>query len=171
MSGKRIVLVAALLLAGCTADRPAAAPASPAPATTPPASLAPAATGCGKAPETGPLPTWARAGFSDDGAGVPHVFGRKGDILGVLFGRTLSAPPAADRNNKILWVSRLPLIPSDPLKITATLDGTAETADRTVPGGPGPSIVDLPKPGCWHLALAWSGHTETIDLTYQAPTR
>jgi hypothetical protein len=168
MSGKRIVLlVAALLLAGCTAGKPAAAPATTAPAASP----APGETGCGKAPETGPLPAWARSGFSDDGSGVPHVFGHKGDILGVLFGQTLHSPPAPDRNNKILWVSRLPLIPSDPLKITATLDGTTETADRTVPGGPGPSIVDLPKPGCWHLALAWSGHTETIDLVYRAPTR
>jgi hypothetical protein len=158
-----------LLLAGCTADRPAAAP--PSPPASPAASPPPSATGCGTAPDTGPLPTWARAGFSGDGGGVPHVLGRHGDILGVLFGHKLSAPPARDVSNKILWVSRLPLIPSDPLKITARLDGTAETVDRTILGGPGPSIVDLPQAGCWHLRLAWSGHTETIDLTYQAPTR
>ena len=169
MFGKRFLLVAALLLAGCTAEKPAAAPPSPAPSAT--VASAAAATGCGAAPETGPLPTWARAGFSGDGGGVPHVLGRHGDILGVLFGRKLSAPPAPDVSNKILWVSRLPLIPSDPLKITAKLDGTTETADRTILGGPGPSIVDLPKPGCWHLRLAWSGHTETIDLTYQPLTR
>jgi hypothetical protein len=166
MSGKRILLVAVLLVSGCTADPTTAPPPSPQPSPSPAA-----AAGCTTAPATGPLPTWARAGFTGDGGGVPHVLGRHGDILGVLFGGRLSSPPAPDVSNKILWVSRLPLIPSDPLKITATLDGTAETADRTILGGPGPSIVDLPKPGCWHLSLAWSGHTETIDLTYQPLTR
>jgi hypothetical protein len=157
MSGKAFLLLVALLAAGCTADNEASPPATP----------TPSATGCGSAPQTGPLPVWARTGFSGDGAGVPHVFGRDGGILGVLFGGTLSAPPAPDRSNKILWVSRLPLTPGDPLKITARLDGTTETADRTVAGGPGPSLVDLPRPGCWHLSLAWSGHTDAIDLTYQ----
>jgi hypothetical protein len=36
-----------------------------------------------------------------------------------------------------------------------------------VGGGPGPSIIDLPQAGCWHLALKWSGHTDTMRLTYK----
>jgi hypothetical protein len=145
----RFVLVAALLASGCTSADPRPEP-----------------TGCGSAVQTGPLPTWARSGFSDDGAGAPHVFGTHGDILGVLFGGTLSAPPAPDRSNKILWVSRLPVTPGGSLEITARLAGTAETVQQTIPGGPGPSGVDLPRPGCWHFTLAWSGHTDTMDLTY-----
>jgi hypothetical protein len=149
-----IVLIAALLMSGCTAAR-----TSPEPM--------PRASGCGSVAETGPLPEWARSGFSDDGSGVPHVLGRQGDILGVLFGGTLSSPPAPDRSNKILWVSRVPITPGGSLEITANLDGTAETVHQTVHGGPGPSGVDLPRPGCWHFTLAWSGHTDAMDLTYQ----
>jgi hypothetical protein len=141
-------LVAVLLLSGCTADDPA------------PAACAPAVV-------TGPLPEWGRAGFGPGDIGIPHALGRDGAILGVLFGRPLSAPPAIDHSNKILWVSRLPLTPGDPLRITARRDGTGETVAREVAGGPGPSIIDMPAPGCWRLTLTWSGHTDTMDLTYE----
>jgi hypothetical protein len=147
----RFVLIAALVVSGCTA-----------------ADTRSAETACGSAVRTGPLPTWARGGFSGDGAGVPHVLGRQGDILAVLFGGTLSSPPAPDRSNKILWVSRLPATSGDSLEITAQLDGTTETATQTIPGGPGPSGVDLPRPGCWHFTLVWAGHTDTMDLTYES---
>jgi len=156
----RLVLIAALLVSGCTAADTTAKARPPAPA-------ASRATGCTSQTQTGPLPTWARAGFSGDGAGVPHVFARQGDILGVLFGGTLSSPPTPERSNKILWVSRVPVTPGGSLEITATLDGTTETARRTVAGGPGPSGIDMPKPGCWHFALTWSDHTDTMDLTYK----
>jgi hypothetical protein len=145
-----VLAVAGLLPAGCGAE--AAPPA------------------CAPAVSTGPLPAWARAGFSDDGSGVPHVPGRGDAILAVLFGAPLRAPPAAGRSNKILWVSRLPVTPGDPLRITARQDGGG-TAEREVTGGPGPSVVDLPAPGCWRLTLSWSGHTDTLDLDYARPSR
>jgi hypothetical protein len=153
MSVKQIGAVALLLLsvAGCT-DR--AKPVSA------------AQTGCGSPVVTEALPTWARTGFSDDGSGTPHVVGRSGDILGVLFGNPLSAPPAPGRGNKILWVSHFPPTTGDTLHISATRAGTSEKVERQVDGGPGPSIVDLPAPGCWHLSLRWSGHLDTMDLTY-----
>lgn len=146
----RFALIAVLLLGGCTATDTEPEPAA-----------------CSSDVQTGPLPEWARGGFSDDGAGTPHVLGRKGDIIAVLFGRTLSSPPALDRSNKILWVSRVPVTPGGSLEITAQLDGTSETAKQTVPGGPGPSGVDMPRPGCWRFTLAWSGHTDEMDLIYQ----
>jgi hypothetical protein len=37
---------------------------------------------------------------------------------------------------------------------------------RTVAGGPGPSIVDLPAPGCWRLTLRWAGRADQVDLAY-----
>lgn len=37
---------------------------------------------------------------------------------------------------------------------------------RTVSGGPGSSIIDMPAPGCWNLLLAWSGHTDSMAITY-----
>ena len=158
--GTRLVLVLAVLVSGCTA----AGPARPAPA--PQASVALPAASCGSPVLTGPLPEWARGGFSFDGAGVPHVAGRRGDIMAILFGGTLSAPPAPDRNNKILWVSRPEVVLGDPLVIVARRDGAAGEVRREVAGGPGPSTVDLPEPGCWRLTLTWSGHSDTLDLTY-----
>jgi hypothetical protein len=58
------------------------------------------------------------------------------------------------------------VVPSSTLKIHATLDGTSTVANRHVDGGPGPSIIDLPKAGCWTLDLRWSGHTDTVRLEY-----
>ena len=152
----RLVAITVLLVSGCTAK-----PSAPSPS----AASNPAPP-CGSAIRTDALPAWARAGFSDDGSGIPHVFGSAGDILGVLFGNPLTAPPRPDLANKILWVSRLPVTPGDPLRITARLDGTAETESLAVTGGAGPSIIDLPRAGCWRLTLDWSGHTDTMDLTY-----
>ncbi len=120
------------------------------------------------------LPTWARTGFSDPQPRAPYVLGQRGDIIAILFGQPLTAPPAGDHNNKILWVSGPQIdgttttAPPD-LRIVATLADGTETVTRTVAGGPGPSIVDLPRAGCWHLTLRWSGHTDSLDLAYAAP--
>jgi len=54
------------------------------------------------------------------------------------------------------------------LLIKATLAGSTRTVTVSVPGGPGPSIVDLPAPGCWTLHLTWSGHTDELKLRYVA---
>ena len=123
---------------------------------------------CPAVVQTGSLPTWARGGFTPANQTIAHVVGAKGDIAGVLFGFPLTSPPRADRSNKILWASRPQVEVGSDLKIHATLDGTSTVANRKVEGGPGPSIVDLPKPGCWTLDLQWSGHTDTIRLNYVA---
>ncbi len=128
----------------------------------------PAQAACVTKIETGALPVWARAGFSGDGSGNPHVFSKNGDMLGVLFGDPLKAPPAADHGNKILWVSRLPITTPSDFTIVAKLDGTGETVQPEVGPAPGPSIVDLPRPGCWRLTLRWSGHEDSMDLTYSS---
>ena len=38
--------------------------------------------------------------------------------------------------------------------------------DRLLADGPGPSIVDLPSPGCWSLDLTWGSHHDHLDLAY-----
>jgi hypothetical protein len=158
-----LALLLALLVSGCTAGRTAAGP-SPAPQ--PPPVAEPAV--CGSPVLTGPLPEWARGGFSFDGAGVPHVLGRRGDIAAILFGRRLTAPPRPDASNKILWVSRIEITaPGQTLVIDARRDGSADVVRREIGSGPGPSIVDLPAPGCWRLTLTWAGHTDTLDLIYE----
>jgi hypothetical protein len=101
---------------------------------------------------------------------MPHVTGEAGDIVAILWAPrdALHSPPLQDRSNKILWVSRVPLAAPDPLIIRATLAGSTRTATVSVPGGPGPSTIDLPAPGCWTLHLSWSGHTDELRLRYVA---
>ncbi|WP_231930419.1 hypothetical protein [Micromonospora coriariae] len=155
-----------LLLTACTTAGGAATPVD-APTST---ASATAAAGCGARIETGSLPDWADAGFRGD-TRIPHVFGAQGDIVAVLFAHPLAQVRQDKSNNKILWVSRRAPTLSEatspkPLEITATLDGTDTRVIREVAGGPGPSIIDMPRAGCWHLELRWSGHTDTMDLVY-----
>jgi hypothetical protein len=167
MTKRAVLLVMVLLLAGC-----GAAPAGPAvPSGAAPAARARSApAGCAYDVRRDVLPAWARAGFTDPSpSGTPYVLSSRGDILGVLFGYPLTTPPrSSGPDNKVLWVSRVPVDRPATLRITARQDGAADPETREVAGGPGPSIVDLPRPGCWHLTLTWSGHTDNLDLFYDA---
>jgi hypothetical protein len=132
----------------------------------------PGSSGCVDHVSKALLPTWARAGFSDPEPRAAYVRSREGSIVAILFAQPLTSPPSADHNNKILWVARpLPSASTssvqDPaLHITASLTGDPPTVRRVVPSGPGPSIIDLPKPGCWHLTLRWEGRTDVLDVAY-----
>jgi hypothetical protein len=132
------------------------------------------ADACASAVVYGSLPTWARSGFNPPGGAWPHVLGASGDIVAVLWARhdPLVTPAPPDRNNKILWVSKLPVPVGSTLAITARrlMGGTAvgPVQSRTVAGGPGPSIIDMPTAGCWQFTLRWSGHTDMVDLPYAA---
>jgi hypothetical protein len=112
------------------------------------------------------LPPWARRGFTEAEPRMPYVLGARGDIAAILFGNPLAAPPRPNLANKILWVSRASTGTGDPLIIEARLDGSRTVVTRTVPGGPGPSTIDLPHSGCWHLTLTWGQRTDTLDLRY-----
>jgi hypothetical protein len=120
------------------------------------------------------LPTWSRAGFSDPKPVMPHVLGRSGSIVAILWANhdPLVSPPLETRNNKILWVARapLPVFKTTTLYIAAQrMVGTHRVGSRVsriVRGGPGPSIINLPSAGCWRLALTWAGHHDSLDLRY-----
>jgi hypothetical protein len=119
--------------------------------------------------DRGVLPEWARAGFGDAEPEAPHVVGRSGEIVAILFGDPLTAPPPADHNNKILWVGQRMERASDLVITAQRMEGTTavgEAVGRSVAGGPGPSIIDLPVAGCWRLSLAWGGVSDTMDLSY-----
>ena len=115
------------------------------------------------------LPEWARTGFSDPEPAMPHVLGDQGDMVAILWGlhHPLAAPPAADRNNKILWVARIGAA-AGPLQIRATSEDTGHIVRRTVGSAPGPSIIDLPSPGCWSFDLSWGRHHDHMQLGYAA---
>jgi hypothetical protein len=152
MLGPIVVALCGLLLAGPAAARPVAAP-------------------CASDVRTAVLPTWARAGFSDRKPTMPYALGASDRIAAIVFGYPLLSPPGKTRNNKILWVSHSAVRPLSDLKIRAQrmvgARAVGPAVTRTVIGGPGPSIIDLPASGCWRLALAWSGKTDTLDLTYR----
>jgi hypothetical protein len=124
-----------------------------------------ARSACAGAVVTSALPPWARAGFSPNAYVNPHVTGASGAIIGVLFTDPLRSPPAPGTSNKILWIAKDP--GSRQLLIRARLEGSDQVVTRTVPGGPGPSIIDMPAPGCWQLTLTWSTHTDTTALPYE----
>ena len=125
---------------------------------------------CHSVVRQGVLPTWARTGFSDPRPRLPHVLGRSGEIAALVFGYPLRSPPAKDRGNKILWVSRREVKALSDLRIHAQrMDGrrrVGRPVTRVVVGGPGPSGINLPAPGCWRLTLRWSGRTDELDLRY-----
>ena len=164
-----LLAVGVLPVAACTGNGQLSARASAAHAG---AARAGAVTsnGCAGQPPVSPLPVWARAGFSPADQAMPHVLGEAGNIVAILWAKrdALHSPPLQDRSNKILWVSRLPLTGPGPLVIKATLAGSARTAAVSVPGGPGPSIIDLPMSGCWTFHLRWPGHTDELKLRYVA---
>jgi len=149
--------IAGVLAAGAAAVAPAGAGSSTAPV-------------CHSVVHHGVLPTWARTGFSAPRPRLPHVIGRSGEIAALVFGYPLRSPPAKDRGNKILWVSRRAVRPLSDLRIRAQrMDGrrrVGRPVTRVVVGGPGPSGIDLAAPGCWRLTLRWSGRTDQLDLRY-----
>ncbi|GAP47463.1 uncharacterized protein SAZU_2200 [Streptomyces azureus] len=129
-----------------------------------------AAGSCRPAVKQGSLPSWARKGFPRD-VSQRHIVGDQGDIAAVLFGYPYHAPAAEGRENKILWVAKetegtAGMGPDDRLTIKASLAGTNEVVTRSVTGGPGPSLIDMPKPGCWKFSLSWAGHSDSLDVEY-----
>ena len=167
------VLLGVLLLAGCTAGTSPAPLASTTPAAGPTASAAASATpglACTADYTPHPLPTWATAGFNPPTTPMPYVLSDNGDIVAILWADhdPLLSPPATDQNNKILWVPRVSSPVGAPLLIQATLAATGQTVMRTVDGGPGPSIIDMPAAGCWSFDLTWGVHHDHLELEYAA---
>lgn len=127
---------------------------------------------CSPGVRTAVLPPWARSGFSEPQPRSAQALGQSGEILAIPFSDHLQSPPAKGVSNKILWVSRLPVGPGSNLRIAAQrMVGTAKIGApvaRIVLGGPGPSIINVPFPGCWRVSLHWSGHSYSVDLRYEA---
>jgi hypothetical protein len=164
-----VLAVAVVPRLGATAHRQ---PAPTPPAATSHAPATAAATQVWRCPQplnTDPLPTWARAGFSDPAApGVPHVIGSGGRIAAIMFG-PLRAPESKTISNKILWVTKVSADPS-PLEVIATLHSSREVIRQEYPSGPGPSYLELPDPGCWDLSLTWNAGTQHDELSlYYGP--
>ncbi|MGA9762685.1 MAG: hypothetical protein WBQ14_09700 [Gaiellaceae bacterium] len=120
----------------------------------------------------GTLPVWARGGFHPPTQHVPHVVGASGKITAILFAYPLRSPPPRDHRNKILWVARVtPNLGADLLISAQRMTGQTKVGspvERTVKGGPGPSIINLPAAGCWRFSLRWGSASDSVDLAYVA---
>lgn len=163
--GLALILLGGWALTGCSATTPTPLPAP----SSPPISTrtsSPAAFVC-TGPTVSPLPEWARSGFSPPDQPVSHFLAVGGHVVAVPFGWPLRAKQPAGRANKVLWVADLST--GGPLVIQARRESDTEVVRREVPGGPGPSIIDLPGQGCWQLDLSWPGGTDRIYLRYLRP--
>ncbi len=56
---------------------------------------------------------------------------------------------------------------SGPLRIEGRLAAGDEPV--VIESVTGPSYLDLPSPGCWHLDLTWDGGTDSVDIAVSAP--
>jgi hypothetical protein len=72
------------------------------------------------------------------------------------------------QNNKILWGVQDSAGGAGSADHQGYARGRHAHGAVSVPGGPGPSIIDLPAPGCWTFHLSWSGHTDELQLRYVA---
>ena len=130
-----------------------------------------AADACASGITYGVIPVWARSGFT----GTPkmhYVLGHGRKVVGLVFAYPLSSPPPPGQGNKILWVAHTPDASGAALHLKAVrMLGTrtvGASVRRVVAGGPGPSILNLPKPGCWRLTLSWAATQDTLDVRYLA---
>jgi hypothetical protein len=124
---------------------------------------------CGTPVLRGQQPGWlVDAGAANNPRDVPFVIASPPLAAGFLFGYPLTAG-RTNPSNKILWVVGKPRASSS-LDITARSEGVSVKESVPPDSGPGeiyPSIVDVPRAGCWHIELRWAGNTAALDLLYR----
>ena len=112
-----------------------------------------------------PPPDWTAPAHPP--ADTRWVVSQNGYVVGMLF----SDPPRAGRENKILWIVKLPRY-GFPLQMRATpLGGRASISFTPVPpdSEPGeiyPSTVSVPAAGCWALTLSWGAVRDTVVVPF-----
>jgi hypothetical protein len=153
-----------LVLASCGGSAPAGSPD-------------PSARCAAAAVHHGPPPAWTAAAWADSSPGfsVPYSVATGSRAAAFFFAKSLRAGHPTDPANKVLWVVGQPR-QGMPLTISARRIGDRSPTVRIsepADSGPGeiyPSYVDLPRAGCWRLALAWAGHRAAINV-HVAPAR
>lgn len=114
-------------------------------------------------------PLWAQGGWSHAKGTpwpVPWAFGTENTTVAYLFAIQLVAgtsPRVDGSQNKVLWEAR-----DFPSGGNVLVDGHPFGESQpvvSIPGGP--SITDVPTPGCWTFQLFWTSngpHASTINL-------
>ena len=115
-------------------------------------------------------PAWAQSGWTHQNVTpwpVPWVLGTFGNAVAYLFATELVAGGGArvdGSSNKVLWVVKDS--PTAAIAVVARPFGLADPVVVIKVAG-GPSIVEVPSPGCWTFKLSWSAsgdHSSTINL-------
>jgi hypothetical protein len=114
-------------------------------------------------------PVWAQVGWSVAKGSpwpVPWAFGTRNDTLAYLFATQLVAgvsPRVDGSQNKVLWEAK-----DSPSGANVLVEGRPlGKSDPVVTTAGGPSITDVPTPGCWTFRLSWGSngeHTSTINF-------
>jgi hypothetical protein len=120
--------------------------------------------GCG-AINRGSAPSWARFGAPSR---TPFLSSDAARIAGFLFTRAILAGHPTTPHNKILWILNDGSADRT-LTLTARRTGTTGIALRHYRASDGagriyPSYLNLPTPGCWHLAFTWNGKTTRLSV-------
>lgn len=131
------------------------------------------AGGCGDTSlQMGPLPPWAAPAMAGShGLDGPFALSAHRDVLAYLFGHPLRAGHPRGRQNKVLWIMRLPRrgrslhLTARPLHASRPVVRATLPADAS-PGEIYPSYVNVPRAGCWRVTLRWAGHTDEMALRY-----
>ena len=114
-------------------------------------------------------PLWAQGGWSH-AKGTPWpvawAFGTEHTTVAYLFATQLvagSSPRVDGSQNKVLWEAK-----DSPSGGNVVVEGHPLGESQpvvTIPGGP--SITDVPTPGCWTFRLSWNSNgsrSSTINL-------
>ncbi|HKV87630.1 MAG TPA: hypothetical protein VJT78_06500 [Candidatus Dormibacteraeota bacterium] len=153
-----------VLIGGCEPSSTAAVNASP----TPRAHTL--AGGCaGTVLTDAEPPKWAQDGWNHQEGSpwlVPWAFGTQKTTIAYVFADQLVAGPSPrvdGTSNKVLWEAR-----DLPSGAGVMVEGNPYGKSQPTIGiAGGPSIVEVPTPGCWTFRLTWSaggGHADTINL-------
>jgi hypothetical protein len=119
----------------------------------------------------GAPPRWTAPAWADSSPGfrMPYSLASGDAAAAFFFAPRLRAGHPQNPSNKVLWVVRARRA-GHPLKIIARLGSDPTQVVRvswpadSSPGEIYPSAVDLPRPGCWRLQLAWGSHRASIDV-------
>jgi hypothetical protein len=164
--------VSGRLLSGCGASALLAAAALLAPGAGAGASADAKLPPCVPAqPHRGAPPAWTDSAWSAGGGPSPtgYALSTNGDVAAFFEIFDLRAGNPQNPANKVLWIVRYPR-DNHPLTIAARSAGDRGVTVRSTwpadssPGEIYPSAINLPRAGCWTLALAWGSHRATIDV-------
>ena len=157
-------VTAMVAVAACTGSHPADPPDTA-------AAPSPSAARPTDAPERPSAPS--PVSLSCGGGAPRRLVGARHHIAGDVFGWPLRAPADPGHANKILWRTRHS--GGGDLFVSALLNGSALMVHRRVEQTMSvdtamPSMVNVPRAGCWTFSLRWGRQRDVVAVRYTTPS-